>query len=121
MSSAAARFQPSHNDRDQLAIQQRLSRLNDARLRPRLNEAPLSLAEEMELRRLEASFLATEREAIADRAATAPSEPDAFLAWFEGLRDTGEIMTEIDVPFFFDGRHWGNLRMGFDSSVLLAK
>lgn len=89
MSSAAASFQPSHNDRDQLAIQQRLSRLNDARLRPRLNEAPLSLAEEMELRRLEASFLATEREAIADRAATAPSEPDAFLAWFEGLRDTG--------------------------------
>jgi methyl-accepting chemotaxis protein len=37
------------------------------------------------------------------------------------LRDTGEIMTEIDVPFFFEGRHWGNLRMGFDSSVLLAK
>jgi methyl-accepting chemotaxis protein len=36
------------------------------------------------------------------------------------LRDTGEIMTEIDVPFFFDGRHWGNLRMGFDSSVLLG-
>jgi methyl-accepting chemotaxis protein len=37
------------------------------------------------------------------------------------LRDTGEIMTEIDVPFFFDGRHWGNLRMGFDASVLLAE
>ena len=37
------------------------------------------------------------------------------------LRDTGEIMTEIDVPFFFEGRHWGNLRMGFDAGVLLAK
>ncbi len=37
------------------------------------------------------------------------------------LRDTGEIMTEIDVPFFFEGRHWGNLRMGFDASLLLAK
>ncbi|MGV6394365.1 methyl-accepting chemotaxis protein [Pseudomonas caspiana] len=37
------------------------------------------------------------------------------------LRDTGEIMTEIDVPFFFEGRHWGNLRMGFDAAVLLAK
>lgn len=36
------------------------------------------------------------------------------------LRDTGEIMTEIDVPFFFEGRHWGNLRMGFDAAVLLA-
>ncbi|CAM3237526.1 chemotaxis protein [Pseudomonas floridensis] len=37
------------------------------------------------------------------------------------LRDTGEIMTEIDVPFFFDGRHWGNLRMGFDAAQLLGK
>jgi methyl-accepting chemotaxis protein len=37
------------------------------------------------------------------------------------LRDTGEIMTEIDVPFFFEGRHWGNLRMGFDAGVLLTK
>ncbi|WP_268797642.1 methyl-accepting chemotaxis protein [Pseudomonas huanghezhanensis] len=37
------------------------------------------------------------------------------------LRDTGEIMTEIDVPFFFDGRHWGNLRLGFDAAVLLAE
>ncbi|SFG64127.1 methyl-accepting chemotaxis protein [Pseudomonas sp. NFACC45] len=37
------------------------------------------------------------------------------------LRDTGEIMTEIDVPFFFNGRHWGNLRVGFDAAVLLAE
>ncbi|MCF9003647.1 methyl-accepting chemotaxis protein [Pseudomonas syringae] len=37
------------------------------------------------------------------------------------LRDTGEIMTEIDVPFFFEGRHWGNLRMGFDAALLLGK
>ncbi|RMM04933.1 Histidine kinase, HAMP region: chemotaxis sensory transducer [Pseudomonas caricapapayae] len=37
------------------------------------------------------------------------------------LRDTGEIMTEIDVPFFFDGRHWGNLRMGFDAALLLGR
>ena len=37
------------------------------------------------------------------------------------LRDTGEIMTEIDVPFIFDGRHWGNMRMGFDASKLLAR
>ncbi|TBU98778.1 methyl-accepting chemotaxis protein [Phytopseudomonas dryadis] len=36
------------------------------------------------------------------------------------LRDTGEIMTEIDVPLFFAGRHWGNLRMGFDAAQMLA-
>ena len=35
------------------------------------------------------------------------------------VRDTGEIMTEIDVPFFIEGRHWGTLRLGFDASAML--
>ncbi|MGL6040537.1 MAG: methyl-accepting chemotaxis protein, partial [Deefgea sp.] len=37
------------------------------------------------------------------------------------LRDTGEIMTEIDVPIMVEGRHWGGLRLGFDGSAILAK
>ncbi|MBB5019525.1 methyl-accepting chemotaxis protein [Chitinivorax tropicus] len=36
------------------------------------------------------------------------------------LRDTGEIMTEIDMPVFIDNRLWGNLRVGFDSSIMLS-
>ena len=35
-------------------------------------------------------------------------------------RDTGEIMTELDVPIMVDGRHWGGLRLGFDASTMLA-
>lgn len=35
------------------------------------------------------------------------------------VRDTGEIMTEIDSPIFVGGRLWGNLRLGFDASVML--
>ncbi|MCU1227587.1 MAG: hypothetical protein JWO97_471 [Acidobacteria bacterium] len=89
MSSAAIELFVSRNDREQFAIQERLSRLNDARLRPRLNESALSLADEMELRRVETSFLASERDAIAERAATAPSDAEAFLAWFEELRERG--------------------------------
>jgi hypothetical protein len=89
MSSAAIELFVSRNDREQFAIQERLARLNDARLRPRLNESALSLAEEMELRRVETSFLAAERDAIAERAATAPSDANAFLAWFEELRERG--------------------------------
>ncbi|QLG87418.1 methyl-accepting chemotaxis protein [Chitinibacter bivalviorum] len=35
------------------------------------------------------------------------------------VRDTGEIMTELDLPIFIDGRHWGNLRLGFDGAAML--
>ena len=35
------------------------------------------------------------------------------------LRDTGEIMTEIDLPVYVDGRHWGGLRFGFDPQMML--
>ncbi len=35
------------------------------------------------------------------------------------VRDTGEIMTEIDSPIFVARRLWGNLRLGFDASVML--
>lgn len=37
------------------------------------------------------------------------------------LRDTGEIMTEIDVPIIVGGRHWGGLRLGFDGSAILGQ
>lgn len=35
------------------------------------------------------------------------------------VRDTGEIMTELDVPIHVNGRHWGGLRLGFDASHML--
>ncbi|GGP19679.1 methyl-accepting chemotaxis protein [Silvimonas iriomotensis] len=35
------------------------------------------------------------------------------------VRDTGEIMTELDVPIYVNGRHWGGLRLGFDASQML--
>ncbi|HEY9101130.1 methyl-accepting chemotaxis protein [Chitinimonas sp.] len=36
------------------------------------------------------------------------------------VRDTGEIMTELDLPIMVGGRHWGGLRLGFDAAILLA-
>ncbi|GAB7129132.1 methyl-accepting chemotaxis protein [Silvimonas sp. JCM 19000] len=36
------------------------------------------------------------------------------------MRDTGEIMTEVDLPIYISGRHWGNLRLGIDASQLLG-
>jgi methyl-accepting chemotaxis protein len=34
-------------------------------------------------------------------------------------RDTGEILSEIDIPIKIGGRNWGNVRIGCDSNVLL--
>lgn len=35
------------------------------------------------------------------------------------MRDTGEILSELTLPVFLDGRHWGALRLGFDPGSLL--
>ena len=70
------------------AIQRRLNRLNDARLRPR-TEAALSPEEEMALREGEINFLEAERARISARAACAPEDPSQFLRWYEALRETG--------------------------------
>ncbi|MBW7900651.1 MAG: methyl-accepting chemotaxis protein [Rhodocyclaceae bacterium] len=34
-------------------------------------------------------------------------------------RDTGEILSEINMPVVVDGRSWGNVRIGLDSMALL--
>jgi methyl-accepting chemotaxis protein len=34
-------------------------------------------------------------------------------------RDTGEILSEINLPIMIDNRVWGNVRVGVDSTVLL--
>ncbi|MDR2239596.1 MAG: methyl-accepting chemotaxis protein [Zoogloeaceae bacterium] len=36
-------------------------------------------------------------------------------------RDTGEILAEINMPIMVDGRHWGSLRAGCQSEVLLEE
>jgi methyl-accepting chemotaxis protein len=37
------------------------------------------------------------------------------------MRDTGEILSDLSMPIFVEGRHWGALRVGFDPSVILAE
>lgn len=34
------------------------------------------------------------------------------------LRDTGEVINDMSMPIFIGGRHWGAVRVGFDSSRL---
>ena len=35
------------------------------------------------------------------------------------IRDTGEILSEISMPVYVAGRHWGALRVGFDTTRML--
>lgn len=37
------------------------------------------------------------------------------------VRDTGEILNELSLPVYIEGRHWGALIMGFDPQVLLGE
>ncbi len=34
------------------------------------------------------------------------------------LRDTGEVVADVSMPIFIGGRHWGAVRIGFDSERL---
>jgi hypothetical protein len=77
-------------------LHRRLTRLNQRRLRPALALADLTdtppdedLESELADRRLEARFVAAERAAVQDLASRAPRDPDGFVRWFEGLRDSG--------------------------------
>ena len=96
MTSAAMNLPPLPTLRDE--VQRRLTRLNDARLRPRTTAA-LTLQQELELRETELSFLEAERSAIAARAATAPSSPEAFVTWFEALREDGPGQNDPLFPW----------------------
>ncbi|HEU4539088.1 MAG TPA: iron-containing redox enzyme family protein [Polyangiaceae bacterium] len=71
----------------------RLGAFNRRRLEPSLGvDADAwegALRDEVALRRLEAAFVEGERRAVAALAQGAPREPDAFVAWFEGLAAWG--------------------------------
>jgi len=36
-------------------------------------------------------------------------------------RDTGEVLNDLSVPIYIDGKHWGGFRIGFDPKVLMEK
>jgi methyl-accepting chemotaxis protein len=36
------------------------------------------------------------------------------------MRDTGQILNDLSMPIFIDGRHWGALIIGFDPKVMFA-
>lgn len=74
-----------------LDLHRRLARFNRIRLLPTYEEAPWSarLHEELEVRALEEQFVRREIGALTARLDAVPTDPDAFMQWFESLRDDG--------------------------------
>ncbi len=76
---------------DEAQLHRELQALNAWRLEPTLEHVLLDdvLPEETGRRLLEDDFLASCRAAEVANAAVAPRDPEAFIAWFEGVRVTG--------------------------------
>ena len=72
-------------------VQRRLARWNHERLQPRLPDEDWrdALAEEQRMLDLQGRCLASLRSDVRDEARQAPSDPGAFIAWFEALEATG--------------------------------
>lgn len=37
------------------------------------------------------------------------------------IRDTGEVLNDLSIPLYVNGKHWGSLIMGFDPKHLLSE
>jgi hypothetical protein len=82
---------PDGREAHERARHLRLARLNAVRMKPVAASADWrhDLREEFSLRSEEGEFVDAERAAVADRVAEIPADADAFMQWFEGLRESG--------------------------------
>lgn len=114
-------------------FQQGLARWNRERLSPALpsTDWPQALQREFTMRRLEGAFLEELRAEVADEAARVPTDPQGFVAWFEGLEATGpgqgdrlfpwlaEQAGREDIRWFLQQEAAGEA--GFDDLVALTQ
>jgi Iron-containing redox enzyme len=72
-------------------FQAALARWNRTRLQPGLPAADWEkdLDRDRRMLRLEGAFLDSLRAEVAEQAAAAPTDPDGFVVWFEGLKEVG--------------------------------
>jgi len=110
-----------------------LARLNHRRLEPTVPgvDDEAELANERTASELELKLLRAERRAIATLAARAPTDADAFVVWFEALKQTGpgqhdrlfpwlaEEATHAELCWFLFQEVAGEA--GFDDLVALAQ
>ncbi|QEH78986.1 iron-containing redox enzyme family protein [Sphingomonas sp. C8-2] len=109
-------------------FQRALAHWNRRRLQPRLpDREDRRFDDDMRMQRLERAFLEELRDEVLADAAAAPTHPDAFVAWFEDLKQTGpgqgdplfpwlaEHATRDELRWFFEQEAAGEA--GFDDLV----
>lgn len=89
-----------------------LSAFNRARLSPALDAADWErdLAMELRLRQAEHRFVEDERACVHGWASTAPSEPRAFLHWFEDLNEHGPGQNDALFPWLAEHATFEQMR-----------
>ena len=115
------------------ALHRRLAASHTARLSPRLSDPSWesNLQEELACRRLERDWIERERAALLPLIRKVPSEPDAFVAWFEDLRETGPGQGDPLFPWLAEHASTADLcwflrqemagEAGFEDLVALAQ
>lgn len=119
--------------RDAHGLQARLAMWNRQRLAmqvPSEDWRP-ALDDDHRMQIVESEFLEAGRAAQAARAAKAPREPHAFVAWFEGLKETGPGQGDALFPWLAERASYDEMRWfveqevageaGFDDLVALAQ
>ena len=93
-------------------LHRRLARSNEKRLRPALgcDDWRADLAEEREVKALEAEFVERERRGVAARAASAPHDPHGFIRWYEDLRETGPGQDDPLFPWLAETASLAEMR-----------
>jgi hypothetical protein len=116
-----------------LSLQQRLSAWNRERLSPALPHGDwlAGVAEDAKMLALEGRFVEQERRAVRERAAMAPNDPDAFVAWFEALKGNGPGQNDPLFPWLAESAPRESMRWflqqevageaGFDDLVALSQ
>lgn len=139
MSSASDRFArerasglPPHVA-DPAAFHRRLAWFNRHRLAVAMPQDGWEeeLDNEAAMRKLEGAFIEDERRLIVDWAAEAPAKADAFVGWFEALKEEGPGQSDALFPWLAESAGLDEMRWfltqevageaGFDDLVALAQ
>jgi len=101
------------------SFQRGLAHWNRERLEPRFPDADWLNVQERDSRmlRLETAFLEELRAEVVREAATAPTDPDAFVQWFEGLKATGPGQGDPLFPWLADEASHDELRWFFEQEA----